>query len=331
MRALDLARQPQAATSVMGSLEERYLIFDTETTGLGADHRVLEIGIVEVVNRKPTGRAFHKYINPERSIDADAERVHGLSARFLADKPKFREIVDELLEFLGRPRGSKLVAHNATFDVNKLNAEFERLGISFRINESFEIIDTMKLSRKKWPGQRATLDAICDRLSVSRSERQVSGLHGALADSHILVRVFLAMTAGQEQLSYSEGRQAIAATGAKLDRTQIGPLRIVYASTDEQGAHSRLCDSIEKSSGGYCGFRGKWTKPESAENARAEPAVKAAEFGSGTAAPVAAKPSPAIIAPQIPAAPSSTPNPVKAVLVEPSVVTPVEVEFVPSI
>lgn len=278
MRALDLSVVRAVSTPQSNELE-RILVFDTETTGLGADHRVVEIGVVEIINRRVTGREFHVYINPERSIDRDAEDVHGLSARFLADKPKFHEIADEFIEFLGDD--AKLTAHNATFDINKLNAEFKRMGSTFKIDEKFEIIDTMKLSRKQFPGQRATMDALCDRLNVSRHEREVSGLHGALIDSRILARVFLQMTAGQVQLGYSEGRQSIAAAGTKIDRSKYPSLKVVYASTDEQSSHGRLCDAIEKVSGGYCGFRGKWTKPEK-ETAKMDTTAKTAEFGSGT-------------------------------------------------
>lgn len=272
-----------SGAELIASTQSRHLVFDTETTGLGADHRIVELGIVEIINRKLTGRVFHKYINPERSVDPDAERVHGLSSRFLSDQPKFRDVVDELLAFLGKPGGSLLVAHNATFDVNKLNAEFQRLGLPFRINESFEIIDTMKESRKLWPGQRATLDAMCARLGVSLSEREVNGLHGALADSNILARAFLAMTAGQVHFGYSLGPQAGAATGRRVDRAHIGRLKVVAATPAEESAHARLCDAIEKSSGGYCGFRGKWSGPERAEPARL--ADTAPVSGTGTVPP----------------------------------------------
>lgn len=339
MRAIDLSLAKRDPGQSMGSTQSRYLVFDTETTGLGADHRVVEIGIVEIVNRRRTGREFHKYINPERSIDADAERVHGLSARFLAGKPRFREIVDELIEFLGKAGDCQLVAHNATFDVNKLNAEFARLGLSFRIDDAFEIIDTMKLSRKIHPGQRASLDAICDRYGISRSQRQVTGLHGALDDSQILASAFLAMTAGQGQLGYSQGRQAVAATGSKLDRSKYGPLKVINATPDEESAHARLCDAIEKSSGGYCGFRGKWTKPEKSESAKMESQAPAPEFGSGTAAPapMPAKPSlghlvmTATIAQPTPVAPPTVVEQPKPAAKPSEVTAAGEIEFAPSI
>jgi DNA polymerase-3 subunit epsilon len=291
MRAVDLSVTPDQSTNPIAGTQGRKLVFDTETTGLGADHRVVEIGVVEIVNRRPTGREFHVYLNPERSIDADAERIHGLSARFLADKPKFREIANDFIEFLGSD--GDLVAHNATFDVNKLNAEFEHIGSSFRINTAFQIIDTMKVARKMWPGQSATMDRVCARLNVSTTEREVSGLHGALFDARILTRMFLAMTAGQVHFGYSEGRQAIAASGIKLDRSRIGKLRVIQPSAIEEIAHAKLCDAIEKSSGGYCGFRGKWTKPEKAEPAK----VETPAFGAGTvpAAPAAAQRSPAAV------------------------------------
>jgi DNA polymerase-3 subunit epsilon len=286
VRAFNLSVASATSTIQQSAEIERFLVIDTETTGLGADHRVVEIGVVEIVNRRVTGREFHVYVNPERSMDAEAESVHGLTSRFLADKPKFHEIADEFIEFLGE--NAQLVAHHATFDINKINAEFKRLGSSFMLDETFQIVDTMKLSRKMFPGQRATMDALCDRLNVSRQERQVSGLHGALVDARILARVFLQMTAGQVQLGYSEGRQAIAAAGSKLDRTKFPSLRIVYATTEEESSHARLCDLIEKASGGYCGFRGKWTTPEK-ETVKMEVAPNTAEFGSGTVAASSAR------------------------------------------
>src|SRR6185437_1556195 len=200
MRALDLIPEGVSGKSTSAT-NGRVCVFDTETTGLGAEHRVVEIGIVELVNRRPTGREFHAYINPERSIDQDAERVHGLSRQFLADKPKFREICGELIKFLGHD--GTLVAHQAQFDIDKLNAEFQRVGVSYRIDARFEIIDTMKLSRKQYPGQRASIDALGARLGVSLREREQTGFHGALIDSRILGRMFLAMTAGQSRFGCS--------------------------------------------------------------------------------------------------------------------------------
>jgi len=261
----------------------RICVLDTETTGLGADHRVVEIGVVEIINRRPTGREFQAYINPERSIDPEAQSKHGLSAQFLADKPKFREICTPFIEFVGDE--GILVAHNARFDIDKLNAELQRVASTYRLDQRFEIIDTLKLSREQSPGQRATVDAIATRLGVSLREREQTGFHGALADARILSRIFLAMTAGQANFGYSEGREDHPAMGAKLDRSKLGPLKVVYATPDELNAHSRLCNAIEKASGGYCGFRGKWSKQENEAVVVAALSVPAPEFGSDTAAP----------------------------------------------
>jgi len=234
----------------------RVCVLDTETTGLGAGHRVIEVGVVEIVDRRATGREFHAYINPERSIDREAEHIHGITARFLADKPRFRDIAAALILFLGQE--GKLVAHQASFDVDMLNAEFARMGVEYRIGPQFQIIDTKKVSHQRYPGQRASVDALAQRLQVSRAEREQSGLHGALIDARILSRIFLALTAGQAQFGYSDGRRPVPQSGIRIDRTRIGALRVIHPTADEEQAHTHLCDVIERISGGQCGFRGQW-------------------------------------------------------------------------
>lgn len=285
MRALHLTSIATLDPSLLGA-NGRFCVFDTETSGLGAEHRVIEIAAVEIVDRRLTGREFHAYLNPERSIEAAAERVHGLSARFLADKPKFRDVQADFLGFLAD--SGELVAHNAPFDIRMLDGEFARLGLPCRMAQRFTIIDTMKLARKLHPGQAASLDALCRRYQVSCAEREASGHHSALADSRILSRLFLAMTAGQVHLAYSEGRAPTPAPLQILERRTRPVLKVVYATPDEERAHSHLCDAIEKSSGGQCGFRGRWVKASERASlpatSPASPAAYVALPSSGDAA-----------------------------------------------
>ena len=174
----------------------RHVVLDTETTGLEAERgqRVIEIGAVEVVNRRITKRQFHVYLNPERDIDPGAQAVHGLTAEFLADKPVFRDVARALLEFIA---DAELVIHNAPFDLAFLNHELALLGDTRRLQDFCQVTDTLALARDKHPGQRNSLDALCRRYSVDNSARE---LHGALLDAEILADVFLAMTGGQVAL-----------------------------------------------------------------------------------------------------------------------------------
>ena len=177
---------------------KRQVVLDTETTGLSTadDHRIIEIGCVELVNRRLTGKTFHQYINPEREIDSGAIEVHGITNESLADKPKFVEIVDDFMQFI---EGAELVIHNAAFDVGFLDHELTKLpDEARRIKESCTILDTLKLARDKHPGQKNNLDALCRRYEVDNSNRE---LHGALLDAEILADVYLAMTGGQVSMS----------------------------------------------------------------------------------------------------------------------------------
>jgi DNA polymerase-3 subunit epsilon len=234
----------------------RQVVLDTETTGLeaAAGHRIIEIGCIEIVNRRPTGQKFHRYLNPEREIDAGALAVHGIDSAKLASAPKFAEIVDDLLAFIG---GAELVIHNAPFDVAFLDAEFARLpGESRCVAGLCKILDTLALARRLHPGQRNGLDALCKRYSVDNSKRE---LHGALLDAGILVDVYLAMTGGQSALALdvASGRRetASAAASAASLRALGVALAVPVASEDELRRHDEMLDLLNKSSGGKALWR----------------------------------------------------------------------------
>ena len=231
----------------------RQIILDTETTGLepSLGHRVIEIGCVELINRRVTGDTFHRYLNPERDVDDSAIAVHGLSRADLAGQPKFAEVVDELLEFVGE---AELVAHNASFDVGFLDAEFARCGRRLKLAERCHVLDTLVLAREMHPGQRNSLDALCKRYNVDNSRRE---LHGALLDARILADVYLAMTGGQATLELS-GSAARAAGEARKAVRPTTPLKVLAANAEEIGAHERMLALIGKSSGGRC----LWSAPE---------------------------------------------------------------------
>jgi len=232
----------------------RQIVLDTETTGLepAEGHRIIEIGCVEIVNRRPTGRTFHQYLDPEREIDRGAEDVHGLSAAFLADKPKFREIAEEFLAFVG---GAELVIHNAAFDVGFLDAELARLEPpGRRVAELCGILDTLMMARQLHPGQRQSLDALCKRYEIDNSGRD---LHGALLDAQLLADVFLAMTGGQAELGLaSEGSGGKAGTRRrkKIDRSKLS-LVVQRATAEELTAHEATLDRLDEAAGGPCLWR----------------------------------------------------------------------------
>lgn len=224
----------------------RQIVLDTETTGLEVlqGHRVIEIGAVEVVDRKLTGRHFHKYVNPQRDIDDGAFEVHGISREFLADKPLFAEIAEEFLSFV---RGAELVIHNAPFDVAFLEAELLLLGARERRIAGFcRIIDSLALARHKHPGQKNSLDALCRRYLVDNSARD---LHGALLDAEILADVYLAMTGGQTLLfgSGQGSNGAERSDGVKLPTLAADrpPLPVIFASDAECADHERLLDLLD--------------------------------------------------------------------------------------
>jgi DNA polymerase-3 subunit epsilon len=227
----------------------RQIIVDTETTGLEPEqgHRIIEIGCVEVVNRRATGRTFHRYLRPDREVDPGAMQVHGITNEFLLDKPRFPDVAAELIEFIN---GAELVIHNAPFDVAFMDAEFKRLPPPLRrVSELCMVLDTLALARKMHPGQRNGLDALCKRYSVDNSHRE---LHGALLDARILLDVYLAMTGGQSALVLGEETAAGVVMSKQQERAvrPVGQLTVVRASTDELELHERSLATLDKASGG---------------------------------------------------------------------------------
>ena len=232
----------------------RQIVLDTETTGLEAErgHRIIEIGGVELVDRRHSGKQFHKYINPGRDIDEGAQEVHGISAEFLADKPRIADVWPEFLEFI---RGAELVIHNAPFDVGFLDAEIHHLqeaGVETpeSIESICQVTDSLALARHKHPGQKNSLDALCRRYMVDNSQRQ---LHGALLDAEILADVFLLMTGGQTQLfdSASEQDKALGQQGVehRLNPVDATGLKPILATLDEVAAHEAFIDVLAEKSG----------------------------------------------------------------------------------
>ena len=231
----------------------RQIVLDTETTGLATSqgHRIIEIGCLELVNRRLTGREYHRFLNPERDIDEGAERVHGISLAELEGQPRFADIADELIDFL---RDSELVIHNADFDVGFLEYELQLMKHPQpSIDDHATVLDTLGLARKLHPGQRNSLDALCKRYSVDASKRDV---HGALIDAELLARVYLAMTGGQTALSLDEEVSSISQqTDESVTRScRVGlELRIVTANEEETAAHDALLEKMRES--GSCLWR----------------------------------------------------------------------------
>ncbi|MEQ8205460.1 MAG: DNA polymerase III subunit epsilon [Woeseia sp.] len=228
-------------------MSKRQIVLDTETTGLtpAEGHRVIEIGCMEMVNRRLTGRDFHRFLNPDRDIDEGAERVHGISRAFLADKPRFSDVVDEFLEFIG---GSELVIHNAPFDVGFLDHELRLMRHAQpAIEQHATILDTLTLAREMHPGQRNSLDALCKRYEVDASGRDV---HGALIDADLLARVYLAMTGGQTALFQEEEDEEDASSVADVgtfQRDESLKLVVTCASTDEVAEHEAMLERMRES------------------------------------------------------------------------------------
>ncbi|MCC7258682.1 MAG: DNA polymerase III subunit epsilon [Gammaproteobacteria bacterium] len=221
----------------------RQVVLDTETTGLevGQGHRVIEIGCVELVNRRRTSRTFHRYVHPDREIDAAAEQVHGITNEMLHDKPRFAEIATELLEFV---EGAELVIHNADFDLGFLARELELAGLAGdRLRGGCRVVDTLALARRLHPGQRNGLDALCRRYNVDNSGRD---FHGALLDAQLLADVYLAMTGGQAALSLETAPAGpVAHNTGRLDRRGL-ELVVVPASAEELVAHERQLDLLAR-------------------------------------------------------------------------------------
>lgn len=231
----------------------RQIVLDTETTGLSTTqgHRIIEIGCVELVNRRLTGREYHRFLNPDRDIDEGAERVHGISRADLEGQPRFPEIVDELLRFL---TGSELVIHNAPFDIGFLNNELALMNHPQpTMAVHTQILDTLTLAREIHPGQRNSLDALCKRYDVDASRRDV---HGALIDAELLARVYLAMTGGQAALCLDDEEDIDAGIGEEVlvrPRRNDLNLIVIRASDDEIAAHDALLDKMQEA--GPCLFR----------------------------------------------------------------------------
>lgn len=231
----------------------RQIVLDTETTGLEPEqgHRIIEIGCVELFNRKLTGRHYHQYIRPDREIDEGAIEVHGITNEFLADKPVFEQIADDFLAFIG---DAELVIHNAPFDVGFLDHELKRLNRRHApIRERCSVLDTLVYARKKHPGQKNSLDALCKRYMVDNSQRD---LHGALLDAEILADVYLAMTGGQTALAL--GGQSLDGGDGDGDEPIIRlannrpRLKVLRATADELDAHQAKLETLDKASGGAC-------------------------------------------------------------------------------
>ena len=236
----------------------RQIVLDTETTGLELEqgHRVIEIGCVEIVNRRDTGRHFHRYVCPDREIDDAALKVHGIRREFLLSQPRFHQIAQELLEFID---GAELIIHNAAFDVAFLDAEMKALGAqrpelaSLCTRDVCGVLDTLALARQMHPGQRNSLDALCKRYSVDNSHRD---LHGALLDADLLLEVYLAMTGGQGALTlddYDTSTHTVAAATRAI--RPAGTLVVLRATEQEIEAHEALLRLLDKASGGRTAWR----------------------------------------------------------------------------
>ncbi len=225
----------------------RQIVLDTETTGLEASlgHRVIEIGAVEIANRRLTRRYFHRYLNPEREIEAGALEVHGLTFEFLQDKPRFREIASELLEFVS---GAELIIHNALFDVCFLDNELALAGLEPISAYCPTITDTLHMARDLHPGKRNSLDALCERYQVDNSART---LHGALLDAELLAEVYLAMTRGQEALIMDIGLPEKGITDVDLGDAAFEFI-VISATQEELAAHLHQLEDIDKAAKGGC-------------------------------------------------------------------------------
>lgn len=217
---------------------------DTETTGLdpAQGHRIVEIGCVEIIDRKLTGNTFHVYINPERTMDEEVIAVHGITNEFVADKPLFAAVAQGFLDFV---RGSEMIAHNATFDANFLNHELKKMNPKLgKVEDYCTVVDSLALARKKHPGQKNNLDALCKRYYIDNSART---FHGALLDSEILAEVYLAMTGGQTALSLAgNGEDGLDSDGSVIRRLSADrpPLRVLRASDDELAQHREKLEKI---------------------------------------------------------------------------------------
>nr|WP_318385050.1 DNA polymerase III subunit epsilon [uncultured Enterobacter sp.] len=242
----------------MSTAITRQIVLDTETTGMNQigvhyeGHKIIEIGAVEVINRRLTGNNFHVYLKPDRLIDPEAFGVHGIADEFLIDKPTFSDIADEFIDYI---RGAELVIHNASFDIGFMDYEFGKLNRGIPKTDTFcKVTDSLAMARKMFPGKRNSLDALCSRYEIDNSKRT---LHGALLDSQILADVFLLMTGGQTSMAFSmEGENTQQQDEAGIQRVirQASKLRVVLASDEEVMAHEQRLDLVQKK-GGSCLWR----------------------------------------------------------------------------
>lgn len=225
----------------------RQIVLDTETTGIDPrdGHRIIEIGCVEMINRKLTGKTYHRYVNPRREVEEEAIEVHGITNEFLDDKPFFEDIQHEFQEFI---RGAELVIHNAPFDVGFMNHEFKLADDNSPLVEDIcTVVDTLVLARKIHPGQKNNLDALCRRYGIDNSHRE---LHGALLDSEILSDVYLFMTGGQTSLILGQGDGSDSATEVRPIKAGMFNLVVTKASEEELAEHEKMLDRIDGKSGG---------------------------------------------------------------------------------
>lgn len=230
----------------------RQIVLDTETTGLepAQGHRIIEIGCVEIINRRLTGSHYHQYLQPDREIDAGAIEVHGITMEFLQDKPRFSDIVQDFLAFIN---GAELIIHNAAFDVGFINHELRKIDVSHPPVDSLcTVTDTLQMARRLHPGQRNSLDALCKRYSIDNSQRT---LHGALLDAEILADVYLGITGGQVTLELDAANESksSAVTTAKISTTTVtGKLTVIKATVDELTEHTAMLERVRKASGDTC-------------------------------------------------------------------------------
>jgi len=227
----------------------RQVILDTETTGLSWErgNRVIEIGCIELLQRRPTGRQFQRYLNPDRPMEPGAQEVTGLTVEFLADKPRFADVVEEFLEFID---GAELVAHNAAFDIGFLEYELRLLdGRHGTLAARCQVLDSLQLARQRYPGQRNSLDALCRRLGVDNAQRT---LHGALLDAQLLADVYLALTAGQGDLGFGIAAETTTIVIARDAGAAALVRRVLRASAEELRLHQARLQRIQVASGGHC-------------------------------------------------------------------------------
>ena len=231
----------------------RQIVLDTETTGLNprTGDRIIEIGCVELIDRRLTGNNYHQYINPERDSEDGALAVHGLTTEFLRDKPKFMQIAAELKDYIN---GAEVIIHNAPFDLGFLDAEFKRLDQETFSSEVASVIDTLVQAKEIYPGKRNSLDALCDRYGISNAHRT---LHGALLDSELLAEVYLAMTRGQNSFSidFGDDENSTGEDGERLPLAPLGEIFIRLANVEEMAEHEVVLASLDKEVRGVCIWR----------------------------------------------------------------------------